>query len=557
MDIPQQCRTPLRGSEAGWRGAVRMAGAGVLLALGACTTFVVPPPRPSVETRATKGITYQDGLKYLEDARTNIQAGLDTVDQLDRATRAGVAVGVGGAGIAAAFHGSANTVLGLLTLGGLSYSLNQASPPPIQARIYIAGLRNLSCIEQTAARVHDETASARDALKAQLPLLKQAVDTLTAHVNQARKKAGNDPALAQMVSQADAAIEASNRLIKALQQFLADSNVGREIYAAVDDTVSRVNLQLRDQAPSIDKIAKLGADVQGFVNSHAQLTANSEKARSVIGSAAAQATTQAGHDPWVDVLRDDLIALRAVFERAQASLPAEGLRGAETIASCKAVVPGEEPVTVELSEPIILYPGGAAFQFRVNGITPMTLEWSGTVPPATEISTSGPSNGGVMSLAAPAGAKPANYRLYIQQKTPDKRSPLVEVKVMAAPALTAPTNARIGASRQGTSQAVGQRFSADRQMLGLPTSVTATSNSLWTGRVKKLDNCFNLPPSNGQISSALRAALTKHQPVNSAGDCPSPLVAAGVPPNPAPAVPLNPPANPAPNVAPIPKPPTQ
>ncbi|MFZ3119994.1 MAG: hypothetical protein WA159_16960 [Variovorax sp.] len=84
MDTPKQYRTALRGSELGWRSVVCVACAAVLLALGACTTFVVPPPRPSVETRATKGITYQDGLKYLEDARTNIQAGLDTVDQLDR-----------------------------------------------------------------------------------------------------------------------------------------------------------------------------------------------------------------------------------------------------------------------------------------------------------------------------------------------------------------------------------------------------------------------------------------------------------------------------------------
>src|SRR4051812_8735149 len=67
---PQESIDPSRGEASSRLGALLACGVW-LASLSACTALVTTPDRPTVEKRAA-GVSYQDGLTYLENARKNM-----------------------------------------------------------------------------------------------------------------------------------------------------------------------------------------------------------------------------------------------------------------------------------------------------------------------------------------------------------------------------------------------------------------------------------------------------------------------------------------------------
>ncbi len=574
MEIPGQCRMSGRRGQASLGWAARWAGGvlcgGALLALGACTTTMTPPTPPDAKDRVA-GISYEAGLGYLDKARTTMQANVDSVDQLDRATRIGVGVGVGGAGIAAAFRGPADAVLGFLTLGGLSYTLNQGAVPTAQAAVYSAGLDNLLCIEQAARRTHRETAYTRSALAIKLPRLEGARNQLRADIASAKAQAGAAPELQALIPKAETALSVADALISEVASFQLARTIGDEIYAGVNLTVAAVNRELRRQTPDINAIAQSDSILKSFVGAHSQLLPKSAAAKGAIDDAKVALTQSARADRrvarWVDILTADLSALEGVITDTQANLPAKDTASGEAIASCQM---GDKAVSLDVTGPIRLTPGGEAFNLRAMGNKPLTPGWRGTVPSATQMVVSQPVDG-MFSFAAPKDAQPKTYVLYIHQQAPAKDSADIEVIVGDAPAAKGAANgaakggvdkgASAGDAKAGGAgtpvppppKTLGAQFIADRRMLNLGAAVTATSDPAWQTRVNDMDRCVGISPSTGQVTPRLRAELAKREPVKTSA-CPAPLVP-GAAPSPAP-VPVPAPApipQPQPDAAPAPK----
>jgi hypothetical protein len=572
MKIPRQCWTLGRMEQADSRVTARLAAwvlcGGALLTLGACTTTMTPPKPPEVKVRA-EGIPYEEGLRYLDTARTTMQTNVESIDQLDRATRIGVGVGVGGAGIAAAFRGPADAVLGFLTLGGLSYTLNQGAVPTAQAAVYSAGLDNLLCIEQAAQRTHGETAYARSALAIKLPRLEGARNQLRADIERATVQAGAAPELRTLIPKAQTPLLVADALIVEVANFRLDRTIGNEIYAGVNLTVAAVNRELRRQTPDINAIAQSDSILKSFVGSHSQLLPKSATTKDAIGDAKVALTQSARADSrvaqWVDTLTADLSALEDAINDTQASLPVKVTASSEAIAACQM---GDKAVALDTAGPIRLTPGGEAFNLRAIGNKPLTSGWRGPVPSATQMVVSQPVDG-LFSLAAPKDAQPKTYVLYIHQQAPAKDSADIEIIVGDAPAANGAAKgavdkgAKAGDAKAGTTGALippppkplGAQFIADRSMLNVGAAVTAMSDPAWQTRVNDMDRCVGISPSTGQVTPRLRAELAKREPVKTSA-CPVLLVPSPAPnaaPVPAPAPAPIPQPQAQPNAAPVPK----
>ena len=525
------------------------------LTLCGCTVLVKPPPEPSIQSRVAV-LSYAEGLAYLDNARTNMRQGLAKIDELDKATRIGVGAGVGGAGIATLFRAPTDAILGLLTLGGMGYSMNQLSTPAVQATVYAAGLDNLGCIEQTAARVHQEFAYPRSELERQLPILMNATAALATQMATARATPKPTPLLGNLISQSETALGTARQVVDGIQRFLGATNVGPEIYAGTSRTVDAVNAQLRAQAPDLNAIASSGTVFSNFVNSHRQLAA---QAAAVQTKGVTTTITQGAQDgdSAANELLKALKNLQAVVVQAQLGLPTR-YTGGEAILSCKTATPGDLPVTIDQAGPIELVAGGEAFNLTTAGSPPLSVGFEGYAPSATQLIVSQPARN-VVSVAAPQGAMPRSYTLYVQQSTPrERRSAGIEIRVVAAPATSLATPPKVLASP--ADQKDLQDFLADRRLLGLGENVKSRSSTDWTDRVKKLENCFKLPLT-GKVTAKLREGLAASTPVQN-GDCPAPkakpgtstLGGSGQAPKPEPGPSAGAPATGASGPAPIPPP---
>lgn len=521
------------------------AMAALLALLGGCTVLMVEPARPTVTERAA-GLSYQAALTYLDNARLQMDKGLKEVDQLDMASRGAVGLGVGGAALATLGRGPADVVLGLLMVGGAGYSVNETSKFTVQAIVYRAGLESLECIERNGQRVHAETGTVREQLLARRKALGAAIAALAAAAEAARPGAAADSKLSAALSQAEQALRAGRTLESSVAQFVGATDVPTEMYFAVNRTVFAVNGQLRARAPNLAEIAQAGSLLNSFVANHSKLGADVEAAKMAVPAAVTQGRSGGG---LIDQIHARLGELRVVVDDVQALLLAGGTSTAAQVASaCETLVPGKGVFAVRPAGAIQLVPGGDAYELSVEtDLLPVSYGFHGAVPSAQQVLVSHPGDR-TFSLAAPAGAKAATYRFYLYQKD-GRQLPDIEVTVGAAP--TVSVNRGNVTAGTGGSPTAGGGFAARRSLIGLGTEVRSETDPAWTGRVKKLDNCFGIQPSDGVLRDALVAQLGKHDRVNGAGDCPKPKAAGTtVPPTP------TPPAPASSSGAPIPAPPS-
>jgi hypothetical protein len=471
-------------------------------ALGGCTVLMTAPERPTAAQRV-QGLSFSEALAYLDRARTSMRQGLSQVDQWDAVSRGAVGVGIGGAAIAALARGSSDAVLGLLTLAGTGYSINQTSGFPVQAAIFNAGLDTLECIERTGYRVNRDTATARRSLQELQPRLNKAVNQLAADLAEAKRR---NSIPADVVARAERALAAARDLQKAIGDFLRASDAGAEMYFAVNKTVEAVNRQLRAHAPNVDEIAKAGSMLTGFVSANANIASGAAKSRTAVTAASQSAASE---------ILADMEALDRVVQEVQMVLPAPSSI-AEPVSSCQSLLPGQGVFTVTPSGPIELAAGGEAYDLSVESdLLPLYYGFHGTVPSAQQLVVSHPSDR-IFSLAAPAGAKEGGYKFYIYQKD-GRKLPDIDVVVAGGKK----TNSNPGGAKDRSKPPKKLSLAQRRKLLGLASDVKET-DAAWKMRVQKLENCFQLPPSDGTLGDALTMRLQGSEPVNSAGDCPKP-----------------------------------
>lgn len=494
------------------RNAVRVsAGLVIGAALCGCTVLMTEPARPEVTKRAA-GLSFEEALSYWQSAFTNMTAARDQVDHLNVATKGAVGLGVGGAAITALTKGSSDVVLGLLTLGGTGYALNETSNLTVQSAIYKAGLDSLDCIERTGSRVHRETGSARAELRAKQVPLQRAIAAVAADVSEARGKVPMEEGMPQLVPEAERALAAARELQRSVRDFINATDVGAEMYYSVNKTVSAVNGQLRARAPSLDEIVKAGSTLTGFVSANSKVGTDAVAARAAARTPAAVA--QARHAQSVDRLMADLRHLHDVIAEIQAILPPAGYAKSDLVDSCQALLPGQGVFRVTPSGPITLVPGGEAHQLTVEAdLLPLSHGFHGAVPTAQQVVVSHPSDR-VFMLAAPAGAKPNRYQFFIAQKD-GRMLGDIEVSVGAA------SNGSERSNSPGPKPRTGMTLAAKRALIGLGEDVKAETDAAFINRVKKLDNCFGITPSDGILRDKLVAELGKRERVNLAGDCPA------------------------------------
>src|ERR1700754_2876724 len=97
--------------------------------LASCATIDLPKQNP-VTSNATVG--YDKAIVYLQQARAALLDKARAHESYDTVTKAGVAVGIAGAGVSSALHDSTKPVVHFLTLGAVSYIANQdVAPAPL------------------------------------------------------------------------------------------------------------------------------------------------------------------------------------------------------------------------------------------------------------------------------------------------------------------------------------------------------------------------------------------------------------------------------------------
>lgn len=485
-----------------------------------CTVLMTEPTRPDAQKRAA-GLSYEEAVQYTDRARANMTKGLAQVDELDTVTRGAVGLGVGGGAIAALTKASSDVVLGLLTIGGAGYAINQTSLPAVQASIYGAGLKTLDCIERTGGRVHRETREARVNLLAKRGTLNQAINRLSADLDLARRQSPN-PVPSSLMADAERALVTARNLQKSVNEFLAATEVGDEMYHAVNRTVSTVNEQLRSRAPNLDEIVKAGSMLTGFVATNSKAATDALAARGAVNSALTAAPSQS-QNKLVTEVTGHLAELRRVVSEVQETLPPAGYSTSELVTSCQALLPGQGAFTVTPTGPIQLAPGGEAYSLHVQSERAVGYGFNGATPSAQQLVVSQPSPR-TFSLAAPSGAKAGKYLLTIFENVPQggRVLPEIEITVGAAPGQSAVRNTLGTPGGKANRLTFGQR----RALIGLGATITSETDPAWMARVQKLDNCFRITPSDGKLTDKLIAELQKSEPVKSSGDCPGPKQAA-------------------------------
>lgn len=416
-------------------GRCLMFGLGGLLVLSGCTTTVTQPARPT-STQRVAGISVDEGLAYLDRARTNMEDAHKMASQIDDATKLGVGVGVGGAALATLAHAHADVVLGSLIVGGTSYAVSQSTAPLTRIDILNAGLRNLTCLEESGLKVHRETGGARARLAPIRDTLSDDLARLRASLAKADDPANAGKVTADIRASAQAALVSGVDLLAAINRFIAATEVGTALYVGTSRTVDEVNAQLRAKSPDITQIAKAGTVITDFVAArttelNAQADATSKQAGQKVG------VTQSENELLVEI-STHLNRLRDTIALAQATLPPQGFAEAAQLSQCQTVIPGASPLLLGPAAPVTLEPGGAPYHLWVKGDLPFTVRWSGAVPPETQLASPSKLGERTIQLSAPVGAKAGTYRVFVSRESKDgkedRTSNEVEVQVKAADA---------------------------------------------------------------------------------------------------------------------------
>ena len=412
----------------------------LVLALDAGCTFVVDRPRTITGQERVSGIQYADAVDYLNETHDKFQASLENLDKFDNFTKGAVGLGVGGAGIAAVFRGSLNTILGFLSFGAANYTVNQLSDPKTVGDVFSAGLSNLDCIDAAGAVAYQSTEAARMTLPATRAALVSAVNSLRRDERYAASAA--DPKkYATDVERADAAIGPANAAITKIDQYLNGTSVGEAMVAAVNTTITAVNEQIRAKAPSIDAIAQSGSISSNFINANGNLRANTQAAiRQGQGVGLAQGE-KVGQNraaaPTPDELELQFAADMAALNSAVQDIPPLDASSIANVASCKAQFAAEAPVTVQPPGPVSLTPGGQTKTLNVTTKGFVRVQWDGVNPPAGDVVVS--TNFNQVTLSATSSATAAGYTMEIVDAVSGKSSGAIEVDVSSSKGTNKPT----------------------------------------------------------------------------------------------------------------------
>lgn len=393
-----------------------VSGPGLAVSLCGCTVLMTEPTSISPDQRAT-GISYKDAAIHLDEARSKMKEGLKTLDQLSDVTVGGVGVGTGGAAISTLAGVHTDVARTLLTVGGVSYAVNQTSRLQTQTAIYSAGLRRLRCIDQNGYRLYQATDGLRSAIVAQRPAFEAVFNQLATHLKEARQPSQMSNLLKAVVAEGDKALGDAAKVKKPMDNFIAATDVGFEMVSAVDATVESVNAQIRANKADAAEAAIAGKQVTDFIAAH---TAPS----TVAASGNLPAIAQGVHDPLADTIRADIESLKVQADVVRALLPATPIQ-ASTVGSCLSEIPALGSVVVLPSPTITVYKGGDAF--GVNAYTEdgqaLAFVYSGPTPTSQQLSVSN-QGGSRYSVSAPADAKSDQYTIRFFRANDPKSVPL-------------------------------------------------------------------------------------------------------------------------------------
>ncbi len=480
-----------------------------------------------------QGIAWGESYDYLVRARTNILAGQATLDSFNDVTLGAVGVGTGGAAVTTLARGSADSILGLLTLGGLGYSLNQVSTPQVQLDIYKAGLKRLLCVERTGKRLNSATTYTRQALPQWQDELDRALSNLSIDISYGKaalRADSTDVALREQLTSAQVFVAQAHTLRLDVVKYLQSTDVPFDMYLAVDRVVTELNDQLRARAAKPDDVAKLGDNIIGFKKAR-QFETPSTATTSVDGKLP-DGITVAGHAAIADTILSDTKRLAEVMAVLQSLLPVAGYETTEALEACFSNLPTQGFFTATPSGPINLTVGQDPYTLTIDtDASAIELSFAGTTPTAQNLLVSNPS-GTIYSFAAPANAEERSYIIFFHRKSETQRlGPNFEIKVtrVAAKLGDKPVVKGGGVANKPGNQSLD--FGKKLVLLGLNATgvvIKDERDQNFITRVQKLNVCVGLPAGDGSLKDDLIAKLKKKNAVNSVGECPGDLdIAAG------------------------------
>jgi len=407
------------------------------LNLSACTVLTVEPPRPSV-AKLADGLTWSDAYAYLNSAKDNIKAGQSQVDQLNKASLAGVGIGAAGAAATTLARGPKDAVLGLMTIGGISYAVNQTLTPQDQSAIYKAGLDRLACVERAGYTLHRSVGSNHDLVSLKKIDLLAAAKKVAVEISEARRFP-SDTDLATVRGRAETALLDANVVLVGTDKYLAETDVPFEVYMTVERVVLDLNDQLRQKAPKADDVAKLGTSISSFQKARsAELEAAFASAPASGASAAAIASAE--FSALAKRLNDDTEDLKQLVNQVRSMVPTVGYATTETIRACVSTLPVQGRFIAKPNGPFRLVAGGDPHTLSIDtDATTLEHAFIGVTPSAQNLLLSNPS-AGTYSLAAPQNAREASYQLFFHRRGDlQQLGPTFDINVVAAeaPAITA------------------------------------------------------------------------------------------------------------------------
>ena len=398
-----------------------------LLGLGGCVTTIQRPaafPGAAVQ----QGLTYGQGVDYVELVRKNIDSRLNTLDTTEAATKAGVGVGVAGAAISGIFRAHVHPILGFMTLGGLSYEINQSLDPKTLSAIYTAAVKNLACIDAAG----EDAFESLDPQRAALASHAVAIASLTTQLKADIVSAGRDARYADQIASARSAIAGSDAVVAKLNRAVSGASIAQAMKRSADETVYTTNQQLREKQPSIEAIAQAGALFPAFLNSGANVRSDAATAAANITKQVAAHANDPLNDSFVDLqnrLKDELEAVSRISTTIDV----------RPIAACQTQFAAAAPMALLNTTPVNLN-AGATVVLRTASGGPSVPKWSQDVPADVTWNAQLDS----LALTARADAAEKSYRLRVTDfagHSSDEFTLNVHAKAAAAPAPAAPVPA--------------------------------------------------------------------------------------------------------------------
>jgi hypothetical protein len=384
--------------------------AGPVLALSVCgCTVLMTEPTPIDTAQRKAGISYESALNHLEDARTKMKKGLNKLDHLNNVTVGGVGVGTGGAAIATLAGAHADVAMGLLTIGGVTYAVNQTSRLQTQTAIYTSGLKRLRCVDENGYRLFRATDGLRAVVLAQGIPFEAARIRLVNDVALARAKPMSK-LLEEVVAEGVKALDEASKVKKAMDDFISATDVGFEMVSAVDATVESVNAQVRANKADATEVAGAGKLAANFIAADAA-AATSDGAEKGASDNKLKALGQLSHEPMADQIRTGIDQLRVQADAVRALLPASPIRAA-SVGSCLTDIAAVGSVTILPSATITVVPGGDTYglnAFTEDGQA-LVFNYSGPTPTSQQLSASS-QGGSRFNVSAPSDARPGQYAI--------------------------------------------------------------------------------------------------------------------------------------------------